>query len=276
MKELIFKDSREYLQFEFEVRKARRPAYSMRAFARDLHISPSSLNDFMKGRIGMSNARVQQIADALKWSPLRTQHFSDLISSKFENDKSVRAASMSRAKSRLRESAASHSLDAFKLISEWYYLVILEMCNLQDHLQASQVSRNLKLSLATVNSAFRLLQKLGLLQEGPKGPKPVEESNFFDSDIPSESIRAGHAQMLNLAQAALETVSMNQRQSHSLVFSMNEGEVSKMHDEITKAVMNIVNRYALSSELNTIRILTLHEFPIWQKNNEPEQGKDSL
>ena len=51
------KDASSYLQEELALRKARRPQYSLRAFARDLGMSPSALSEFLAGQQGMSKDR---------------------------------------------------------------------------------------------------------------------------------------------------------------------------------------------------------------------------
>jgi hypothetical protein len=103
MVDLFFKEPKDYLRFEFELRKSRRPAYSMRAFARDINMSPSGLSDFMNDRVGMSEARVAEIADKLQWPLVRREHFNDLILSKGKFSSSDRKAALLRVRSRVQE-----------------------------------------------------------------------------------------------------------------------------------------------------------------------------
>ncbi len=264
MGELLFRDPRDYLQFEYELRKARRPAYSLRAFARDLRVSPSSLTDFMKQRVGMSADRIQQIADTLHWSPLRKEHFGDLIAARFQKDKGARQASLTRIKARLREGAAALSLEAFRLISEWYHLVLLELTQLQDHLDPDEAAADLGLTVFQVKKALRRMVKLGLMELGDRGYKPLDVNNHFGDVAPSDSIVAFHSQILDLAEKALHNVPMEERDEQSLVYSVKQNEVAQMNAEIRKAVMNIVNRYAHGTGRDCIQILSLHMFPVWK------------
>lgn len=265
MAEIFFKDPKDYILLEYELRRARRPSYSMRAFARDLNLSPSSLNDFMKSRVGMSVGRIEKIAQSLNWSDSRKEHFCDLILSKYDKDAGVRKASAMRVRARLKGDAQSQSLDTFKSISEWYHLVILEVCEIRDFVTPAGISKDLQIPVITATKAVKRLIKLGLLQETDRGLKPADSTNYYNSETPFEAIRSFHSQVLGLAQKSLEVQAQQDRESQSLVFSMDEKEASAMHAEIRKAVMNIVGRYADNSTKNSIQMLSLQVFPILQK-----------
>ena len=79
MGEVLFKDARDYVILEYQLRKNRRAGYSMHAFARDLNFSPSSLNDFIKRRVGMSEERICHFTKSLKWTGKRREFFQDIV-----------------------------------------------------------------------------------------------------------------------------------------------------------------------------------------------------
>jgi uncharacterized protein (TIGR02147 family) len=268
MAELLFKNPQDYLQFEYDLRRARRPSYSMRAFARDLQMSPSGLNDFMKSRVGMSEARVHSISAQLKWSPERVQHFQDLLRSKFDKDRGVRAAALARVKARLKQGSAALTVDEFKTISEWHHLVILELCEIRDHIEARQIATELDISPDQASQALRRLIKLKLIAAGKRGYKPTEINTHFGDDAPSEAIRFFHSQLLERAQKALQITPIEDRDGQSMVFSVSRKDVAKMSAEIRHAISNIVNRYAQTTETDCIQALTFQVFPVWSEERE--------
>lgn len=271
MSEIFFKDAREYLIFEHHLRKARRPSYSMRAFARDLSISPSSLNDFLKSRVGMSPRRIENISVLLNWSDLRKQHFSDLIQAKFERDSAVRQTALMNVKKRLKNGSYGLSLESFKVISEWYHLVIVELCTLKNHQDVSTIASALGLNRNTTKLAVNRLLGLKLLSETELGLKPSSETNHFGDAGSSEAIKAFHSQVLNLAQAALAKNDQPAFDSQSLFYSVKKNKLAQMNSEIREAVVTIVNRYALTGSADCIQALTLQIFPVWQ---EAQNGSD--
>lgn len=268
MAELLFKTPQDYLQFEYDLRRARRPSYSMRAFARDLEVSPSGLNDFMKSRVGMSETRVQLISKILKWSADRTQHFHDLIRAQFDKDRGVRAAAQTRVKARLKQGSAALSVDEFKTISEWHHLVILELCEIRDHIELKQIAKELDISLTLATQALRRLVKLKLIAKGKQGYKPTEANTYFGDNAPSEAIRFFHSQLLERAQKALQFTPIEERDSQSMFFSIDRRDAAKMSEEIRHSISNIVNRYAQTGKADSIQALTLQVFPVWSEQKE--------
>lgn len=265
MAELLFKDPREYLLFEHELRKTRRPSYSMRAFARDLAVSPSSLNDFLRGRVGMSRDRIDRIAGQLKWSPLRTEHFIDLIQAKFDKDTGVRQNSGAKIKIRLKEGAYGLSVDSFKVISDWYHLVIRELCEVVDNLSIQRIAKELALPHLVVAKAVKRLIKLGLLTETEQGLKPTDSGSHVGDEAPSEAIVEFHTQILELAQKALKEIPYDQRECHSLIFSVRKEDVPKLHADLKKSIMQIASRYAYAEKRDVIQALSLQVFPLWEE-----------
>ncbi|MBC7740920.1 MAG: TIGR02147 family protein [Bdellovibrionaceae bacterium] len=265
MTELYFKDPRDYIVFEHNLRKVRRPAYSMRAFARDLAVSPSSLNDFLKARVGMSEERIENIALSLNWSAPRKEHFRDLVQAKFERDAGIRQSAMIRVKSRIKESGHGLSLDVFKVISDWYHLVILEMCEMQDHLSAQQINKDLKLASGTGQRAIDRLLKLKLLKKTAQGYKPESGTSHAGDEGTSAAVKAFHAQVLNLATEALQNNEGEAYDSHSLFYSIDQADLPKMNAELRKSMLAILSRYAQTKNANCIQGLSLQIFPIWSK-----------
>lgn len=268
MAELLLKDPRDYLKFEHEIRRARRPAYSMRAFARDLEVSPSSLNDFLKGRVGMSADRIERIATALRWSDKRKDHFHDLIVAKYEKDVGAKHSAQTRIRSRLKDGTFGLSVEAFRAISDWYHLVILEICDCKDGMDASIIARELSMGLPLIQKAVKRLAGLGLLEDTKRGLKPVESASHFGDDAPSDAIVSFHCQVMELAQKALNERPVGEREALSVIASFNKADISKMNDEIKKSVMSIINRYAQNSNRNHIHTIALQSFPNWTDSTE--------
>ncbi len=263
MSELLLKDAREYLKFEHELRRARRPSYSMRAFARDLEVSPSSLNDFLKGRVGMSADRIERIAIALRWSDRRKDHFQDLIAAKYEKDVGAKLSAQTRIRSRLKDGTFGLSVEAFRAISDWHHLVILEICDCRDQLDTAGIAHELSLDVPTIQKAVKRLISLGLLEKTARGLKPIESTSHFGDDAPSDAIVSFHCQVMQLAQKALQEKSPSEREALSIIFSINAGDLDKMNAEIKKSVMAIINRYAQHEIKNHIHAVGLQMFPIW-------------
>lgn len=264
--DLIFERPGDYLELEYKRRLARRPAYSMRAFARDLQISPASLTEFMHGRQGMSLERVSSIAKILGWSEERKAHVWDLIQARHSRDQGQRRAALLRANERLQRVPKRIRLDHFKLISDWYHIAILEFVRIRpDSSQAGAVAQSLGLSVPVAREALERLARLGFLEKADDGWRSHIDCSHFGDEAPSEAVRAYHHQVLSLGQEALEKFTAEERQSLSVIFSGRQENLKEMHREIREAVLSIVSRYSRSDREDTIQALTLQIFPLWQE-----------
>lgn len=213
----------------------------------------------------MSRDRVDSIAQTLHWSEARREHFLDLVLAQYDADLAVRRSSSARVKKRLKDETAILSLDDFHVVSDWYHMVILEMCEMLDFADSAQIAKHLKLTVPTVKQAIRRLLRLKILRDTPSGLKPAGEQTFAGDEHPSDAIRSFHSQILSLAQDALYDVPMELRENQSFAFSMNSDNIPAMHREVREAVLKIISRYAESSARDNIQIFSMQSFPIFKK-----------
>ena len=232
----------------------------MRAFARDLDISPSSLNDFLKGCVGMSPKRVEQLSKKLSWQPARYEHFLDLISWRFDKDVVLRQTAAMRIKKRMKDKNSYFDGEHFRMISNWYHLVIIELCHLLDDVTPTLIAEKIKISAKQAKGALNDLTTVGILELTTKGYKPVNQVFQYGDGAPSDAIRNFHFQILQQAQHALETLDMSKRESHSLVFSIAAVDRQKMNAEIRKSLYTIINKYAAKENINSIQVVSLQSF----------------
>ncbi len=265
MSEVLFNDARDYLVLEYQLRKSRRAGYSMRAFARDLNFSPSSLNDFLKGRVGMSEGRILNLSKKLNWSEERSEYFKDLVYAKFAKDSLLRNTSKMRIKLQVKDSKSYLSAEQFSLLNQWYNFVMIEMFELNDHLSAKIISNNLNVPITEIQQAIKNLLKVGSIELTDQGYKPTQQVRQAGDDQPSDAIKNLHHQILQQAQLALYNKSMAERESHSLIFSIRDEDKKKMNTEIRKALYMIANKYAVDVVADSVQIVSLHSFQAYKK-----------
>ncbi len=74
--------------------------YSLRAFARDLKISPSFLSEVLNGKYGISKQLAGQIADRLGFNSEEMQHFCSLADLEITDSRSRKRGEMKSSTSR--------------------------------------------------------------------------------------------------------------------------------------------------------------------------------
>ena len=95
----------------------RNPAYSLRAFARDLGVGSTSLSDFLASKRRLSKTSLARISEVLAWSPEECKQ------ALIENKKG-RVEQPQEERLQLAE-------DEFRLIADWFYLAVLSLAEIK-------------------------------------------------------------------------------------------------------------------------------------------------
>ncbi len=109
-------DYRQRLKLELEQRLSLNPRYSLRAFARDLGISPSRLSHVLKGKFGLSESAGEGIAAKLGLNATETGAFVNSISAQHGRS-GIRRETARRRLESLRKEITELTADSFMLIS---------------------------------------------------------------------------------------------------------------------------------------------------------------
>lgn len=266
MPEVYFEKPTDYLDLEFRLRKSRRPAYSKRAFARDLQISPTSLCDLLNGRAGLSEERARTIGNILKWPPKQKAHFCDLVTAfhsvRGEDKKKARY----RIQSRMKDLKAHVGVDRFKIISDWQHMALLVFVQMESKsLRTEDLGKRLDLSTDETKPFLERLARAGLV-EIKSGRWQAREKIFRTGDeAPSEAIRGFHAQMLGLAARAIDRLEMHERSSLSMIFSVRQDKLALLQSELRETILRTISQYVENEPHDTVQALTMQLFPIWKK-----------
>jgi uncharacterized protein (TIGR02147 family) len=187
-----------------KVRQQKNPRFSLRAWARQLgYKNPSLLSDVLSGRRRPSQTMLSAIAANLGLSEAEEAKLHDLNR---KPSKGTRPTALNNL-----------ALDQFRLIADWYYLVILELFLLKDfEATTKQVTQRLMRSIPAsfAQMALGRLERLGLIAKDARGKwqrTATAQNLFVGLNIPDAAIRQHHHEMLDLALEALEHQDVQQR-----------------------------------------------------------------
>lgn len=225
---------REILKNEFEQRNLKNSRYSLRSFARDLGLSPSRLSEVLNGRYGLSRKASEDIANRLSFSKSEKERFCDLVDLSHARSKTKKEL----ARIRLKKSVLMYKtmeLDAFKIISDWHHLAILELTYLDDFKNDStSMGRVLGISPATVETAIERLKKVGLLKERSGKLIATEDFSAIGDDKPSSAVRNFHKQIIERALSALFEQNFEERDFSSVVMAISKCKLPRAKELIRK------------------------------------------
>lgn len=171
-------------------------AFSLRAFARRLGVSPSSLSEILNGKRRVSKRLATRLTERLCLAPAER----DALLSLFPEKTGTGGAE------EVGKDYTLLSADRFHAISDWYHFAILSLAETKDfRAEADWIAQRLNIRVGEAQSALDRLLRLGLLAQNAKGKIVPTGAHFSTTDdIQNLALRRAHLKNLDLAHVALE------------------------------------------------------------------------
>lgn len=247
MEKIITVSIKSVLLSELSKRRSRNTLYSMRAFARDLNLGVGSLSEVLSGKRDLSNSNLLKVLQNIEIEPEQKK-----ILLKKENERPATAEEV-------------HQLlldDQFKLISDWYYLAILNLAKLKKNKATPEwISKRLNIEIYQSLEALERLQRLGLLRIEKRRLVRTANPLTTSSDLPSTAIRKHHAQNLVLAEKSLHNDPIHLREFASVTMPVNMKNLPKIKDLLLKTRKKAADLLE-DSEATEVYTLSFQLFPL--------------
>lgn len=259
-----FDNIKDVLRTEYHTRLQRNPAYSLRAFARDIEVSPSRLSEILNKEESMSVSTAKKVSKHIFSNENDRTYFIDLaivISQKNTLEKDNAEYRIQR----YRRGSHYHFIqeDDFKCISEWYHLAIIE-CFYLKYFQPNAVwiAKKLKLPIIETKNAIARLAGLKILEVKEDHIGLLQQKVVTNSTIPSESIRNFHRQIIMKALTAIDEQNIQKRNLSSLILSVNSQDIEQIKQKIMNFNMEIRELAASSSDKDTLYAFSTQFFEL--------------
>ncbi|MBX2987952.1 MAG: TIGR02147 family protein [Bdellovibrionaceae bacterium] len=201
-------DLRERLRDELKSRQKSNQAYSLRAFAQSLQLSPAQLSQIISGKRNVTPKVFDQIARRLNFSPFERRR---LFEGTVARD---RQAGEEKRSFQLRE-------DQFRLISDWHHFAILSLAKLKGAKNdPAWVAKRLNIKFYEAKEALLRLQRLDILDSGPCLSQKTDPLRIA-SGVPSEAIRKYHRQILALAEEKITETPLEARDFSAMTMAID-------------------------------------------------------
>lgn len=203
---------------ELENRKSRNPQYSLRAFSRDLGIGLGSLSEVLADKRNLSKKNIQKVLTILNVDLQTKDNILD------KNKKS--------------SAGVTHQLmleDQLRLISDWYYLAILNLAKLKNNkADPVWVASRLGIERYQAQEATKRLTRLGLIKTEKNRLVRTVLPITTSQDIPSTVIRKHHQQNLLLAEKSLIQDDVKNREFGSVTMTVDMKNLPKVKELLLK------------------------------------------
>lgn len=181
----------------FSETQLRNPAFSLRAFARRLEVSPSALSEILKGKRRVSKKLAGRVVGNLCLGPIESRRLLELFP-----EHPQRRGTQTEYQSPYVELG----IDQFHVMTEWYHFGILSLSQTFDFEDTpAWVAKRLNIRESDAQDALERLERTGLLKRELNGKlRPTNRDYSTTDGVSDVSIRRAHATNLELARRSLE------------------------------------------------------------------------
>jgi uncharacterized protein (TIGR02147 family) len=252
-------DFRVFLQEQLEERCRVNSQYSLRSFARSLGIGSSDLSKLIRLRRQLSDASLVKLANKLRLDPEVTELYRASLR-KSQNTKQKRAGAI-KAPENFREV----SLDAFRIVGDWYHFAILELMKVRGFRSESRwIARRLGLTTSEVNIAIQRLQQCGFLEIKPDGTwvDHAGSTSSISATYADVAARRQQRQILEKAIYAVENIPMPHASQSSMLMAINKANLPAAREMIKDFRRKLCALLEEGTYKDDIYYLTVGLFPI--------------
>lgn len=266
--QISINNSRAYLRAKWEERIRRNPAYSMRALARDLGLSVSTVSELLSKKIGLSATAAEKIIHNLNLDMLEREHLLDIAAAETSKSKKIREAANIKLRVReIKNTKTVLTVDAFKVVADWYHLAILEISELNNFESDSKwIARKLGIDPVLVENAIERLMRLGIIEKQENGWRVTEDFSSISSQAPSEGIRNFHRQVLNLAIDSISTQKVSERELGSLILACRSSDLPEMRKELQNFRRKFTAKFGRRENKDSVYCLATPLFSLMPKD----------
>ncbi len=265
MANVITQSYRDWLKTEFDSRCRRSRNYSLRAFARDLDIPPPKLSQLMRGICGISGLKAKKIASKMNLTKEEKIIFVTMV----EAEHSRSSLGKQRAQKKLErlkknKDFSEISLEKFSLVSDWYNFAILELVDLIEFRpNINWISKRLSISTDEVSKSIQRLLEFGFLERDPiKGYRHPTQDLATPSEIPSRQMREYHSQVLQIAEKALHSVPIDERDFSSITMAIDSKKIAEAKIWLKEFRRSFCRDIQKSNSKDRVYSLCIQLFPL--------------
>ncbi len=202
------------LHDEWLKRRAKNTAFSQRAFARFLGISPASLSDILLGKRDLSPKMALQIAQRCELDIHQRKKF---LASVLPHDLWDQGG---------EQAEIFLTPEEFASICDWEYSAILNIAAFdQNSADTTWMAASLGVPVARVESALEQLIDLNLIEIQEGRLLRNDALIRIESDIPSQTIQRFQKQILEKTAASLEKDSISARDVTAMTMAVNPEKI---------------------------------------------------
>jgi uncharacterized protein (TIGR02147 family) len=251
----------EIIQHHFNNRLKRNPlGYSMRAFARDLEMSPATLSLILQKKAGLSQKKAEVVSKKLQLSGDDEGFFHDLVQSNCAKSKIERQIASAKL-FRYETSYNSVETDIFYVIKDWFHLAIMELTLIKGfEPEATWIAKRLNITEEEAESGLERLIRLEILEMTNGKLRPANDYLIVLSKVPSEAAKHFQTQVLQKIMRSFDEVERSSRDIASVMIRMRASEMESVVKTLKETRRDIASRVQSGDDQDSVFCLTTSFF----------------
>ena len=220
---------------DFAQKRIRKENYSLRAYARHLGVSHSTLHALMTDGSGGSSKLIEKIGEKIGLSKSEKEYFAHLASLNVIKDSKKRAEILQKiALLDTRYNILGHE-EQTQVFCKWYGFAVMELIKTKDaSLDPAWIAKKLRITRSEVEKTLDALQKLEIIEIQENGQLLVKKDYVELSPTTVLPTRELHQVMIGKAGEAAMAQPKETRSFSETVLRFRKSDMEEVHQFISK------------------------------------------
>lgn len=255
------------IRSHFAQLQRKNPAFSLRAFALKLDISPSALSEIMAGKRKISKKMAVKLLDRMYLDPKETEEIKLLFDSKANGQIEESDSKLILQKYKKNINYLKLSSDQFSVISEWQHFALLSLMETTDfQSDVEWMAQRLSISVADTQKTLQRLIDLNLVTKKYTRYTPTNESLSTSDDVADQAVRKSHYEDLKLAEKVLDRSPVELRDFTAVTVAVDKTKISEAKQMI-REFQDRLTQFLEDGQKNEVYKLTFYMYPL--SNSQP-------
>jgi uncharacterized protein (TIGR02147 family) len=157
------------------------------------------------------------------------------------------------------------SLDTFELIADWFHYGIFELVTTDEFREDPKwIAARLGITPAEAGQAIARLERLELLIRDRRGDlrQGPDLISTTKNDFTTKALRLQQSQLMQLAQLAMEEISMDQRDQSAMTMAIDSDDLPYVKDRIKKFRRKLCADLQKKNKRDSVYQLLISFFPL--------------
>lgn len=266
----ILSDFRSVLKFEFERRNKKNKSYSMRAFSRDLGISPSRLSEIFSGKQGLSPLRARTIGEKLEFKNEKLDWFCNLVAAESSRSRYLKNKAIEKLAPFQNGVLAQELTLNVSFEPKWYHFAIRRLTQLSNFKSDPYwISEQLTLPLGITRKAIQEMLQIGMISKGTNDELTITENYTNHPSSNQKNSDLFFKTMLKKAFDSRKQIQEKYRKHDIHFYSIDTKQIPEIKELIEEFKAKLDHLTYQSEEHDALYATMISLFPVSKINSLP-------